>query len=45
LKKTGKKTGKYGIGPIGCRPKEGQVVQKLQASRGVVIFFACAGLV
>jgi hypothetical protein len=30
--------GKYGNSPVGCRPKEGQVVQKIQASRGVVFF-------
>jgi hypothetical protein len=33
---------KYGISPIGFRPKEGQVGQKTQASSGVV-FFCCAG--
>jgi hypothetical protein len=38
-------TGKYRNSPIGCRPKEGQVVQKTQASRGVVFFVvACLAL-
>jgi hypothetical protein len=32
--------GKCGIGPIRCRPKECQVSQKIQATRGVVIIIA-----
>jgi hypothetical protein len=36
--------GKNGNSPVGCQPKEGYLIQKTQASRGVVIFVACLAL-
>jgi hypothetical protein len=32
----------YGLGPIGCRPMKRREVQKIQASRGFVVFAACS---
>jgi hypothetical protein len=34
---------KYGISPIGCRPKEGMVARKVHANRGVVLCGAVYG--
>jgi hypothetical protein len=36
--------GKYGNSPIGCRPKEGKEVQKIQAGRAVVYSFPALAL-